>query len=186
MATPEQNKLLEMYRNIPAISENYANNIAELEETRDDLNDQASAIEDAVLAVAEASAVVFITNIILPLYPGGYIVYGPNFGTIDYDDGGITDWAIYEDIITPNPTPPPPFITTPTIVYSYTPGDYPDLDELVGDYAYGNEYLTKPLDADGTYGIYANITNSEVAIDLLTANKTLIDAGEDVFSRYIP
>ena len=182
MATPEQNKLLEMYRNIPGQSENYANNISELEDIRDDLIEQSAAVEDAVLAVAEAEAVTFITTTILPLYPGGYVLYGPNFGTIDYTTGGITDWAIWENI----PSPVPPFLPVPTIVYPYTPGDYPDLDQLVADYAYGNEYLTKPLDENGTYGIYANISNSQTAIDLITANKNKIDGGEDVFSRYIP
>ncbi len=186
MATDEANKLNEMYRNIPDQSEGMANNISQLEDIRDELSDQATAIEDGLLAVAEASAVVFITDVILPMYPGGYVLYGPTFGTIEYSVGNITDWAIWENITSPNPTPPPLTIVTPTIVYSYTPGDFPELDTWVNDYAYGNEYLTKPLDQNGTYGIYANIANTQVAIDLITANKNLLDAGEDVFTRYIP
>jgi hypothetical protein len=176
-----------MYRNIPTLSEGLSNNIGQLQDIRDDLDEQATAVEDAVLDVAKTDAEDIIENTILPekqlIQPTAYVLYGGTFGSIAYGTGNITDWGIWYDVTPPLPAPP---IPVPTLLYSYTPGDYPDLDQLVSDYAYGNELLTKPLDTDGTYGIYAQIDNADTAISLLGDNKSMIDAGEGVFSRYIP
>lgn len=183
----EQNKLNEMFRKIPDQSDALDNNISQLQDIRDELNEQASAVEDAVCGVAESNLTTYLSTTKLSeiqlTYPTAYLVFGGTYGTIDYSTGNITDWNYYVNI---TPTPPPILPPVPTIIYSYTPGDDPQIDQWVNDYAYGNELLTKPLDENGTYGIYAQIANTQTGIDLITANKNKLDAGADVYTRYIP
>lgn len=191
----EQNKINEMYRKIPDQSDAAAANIGQVEDVREELAEQATAIEDAVLAVAEADLTVYLDTIklaeISALYPPVplvwgpvYIVYGGDYGTINYNNGNITDWEYLQDsLVVPIPPAPP---TPPVVRYVYTPGDDPQIDTWVNDYAYGNDYLTKPLSTSGTYGIYENINQLDTGLNVLNANKTALDGGEDVFSRYLP
>jgi hypothetical protein len=182
----EQNKLNQMHRNIPDIVEQMEENIINLEDIQEELTEQANAIEDAVCGVNKSDAIDLLENTVLPDHPtGDYVYYGPTFGIISFGDaedeppippGNLVDWAIMKTI------PLLPDIP----VYVYFPGDYPELDQWVSDYAWGNNYLTKPLDTSGTYGLYENIDQINTGLGVLNANKTVTAAGEDVLSRYLP
>lgn len=189
MATDAANKLNEMFRNIPDQAAALDDNISDLQDIKDELNEQISAVQDGICGVAETNARDLIDNTILPIYQGihgplTYVSYGSEFGIIQFDPAGnLEDWTIY----TPAPPVIPPAPPLPDIpVYSYTPGDYPDLDVWVADYDYGNDYLTKELDETGTYGLIPQKDNIDTAISLLTTNKDKIEGGLDVFPDYLP
>lgn len=187
----EQNKLNEMYRKIPDQVDAMSENIGQLEDIRDELAEQTAAIEDAVLDVTEADLTIYLSTIKLielsilwPPVPGVFgpllLTFGPNYGAIDYATGGITDWQ-YTQVNLVFPFIPPFFVR-----YVYTPAADPQIDQWVNDYAYSNNYLTKPLDTGGTYGLYENIIQINTGLGVLNANKNAVAAGEAVFSRYLP
>lgn len=204
MATPEQNKLLDMWRKIPDQVDAASENIIQVEDIREDLAEQATAIEDAVLDVAKTDLQTYLQTtklaelqLLWPEVPGVlgplYLVFGGTYGTIDYSTGNITDWEYRQDNLVPTPPPPPPPILPPGppspayyVRYVYSSGDDPQIDTWVNDYAYGNDYLTKPLDTGGTYGLYENIDQLDTGLGVLNSNKDAVAGGEDVFSRYIP
>lgn len=183
-ANPATQKLKSMVDAAPDQVVAIEKSIASVGTQIDDLNAQASAITGAVTDVAETDAITYITNNILPLYPGGYIVYGPTFGTITYGPpkGNISDWSIWTDI---TPVPPPILPPVPTLAYPYTPGDYPDLDELVSDYAFGNDYLTRPLTTGATYGLGPAASALTDAKNLLQENSDKVEDSIDVFTKYL-
>jgi hypothetical protein len=185
-ANESQQKLGQMLKAAPDQSAAIEKSIVSVQDQIDELTDEANAIEGSMTDVAEIDAVAYITTNILPLYPGGYIVYGPAFGTIAYGPsppkGNISDWAIWKDI---TPVPPPILPPVPTLQYPYTPGDYPDLDKLVADYVFGNDYLTRPLDTGATYGIYPSRTAMIAAKALLQENKDTVDESITKFPDYV-
>ena len=183
-ANPEQQKLAQMLKDAPDQSVAIEKSIVSVEGLIDELASEGAAMEGAMTDVAEAEAIVFITTTILPLYPvGAYIVYGSEFGIIQYTPAGnISDWGIWENIV---PTPPPILPAVPTLLYPYTPGDYPDLDKLVADYVFGNDYLTRPLDTGATYGIYPSKSAYEDAQSLLEENKATVDESITKFPDYV-
>jgi len=190
MSAETEAKLRLMRDSVPEQSDALANSISQVEEQISELTDQANALETEITTPNESTAIIYIETIILPLYPiGSYVVYGSEFGDIQWDPAGnISDWSIWLDVIPPLPAPP---IPVPTLQYTYTPGDYPDLDVLVDDYAFANDYLTRPLydsglGSEASYGIYPTISNLETGKEYLENNKTKIDNSEAVLSRYIP
>jgi len=181
-ANPATQKLKSMVDAAPDQVAALEKSIASVGNQIADLTAQSNAITDAVTDVAKADAITYITDNILPLYPGGYIVYGANFGLIDYTSGGITDWSIWTDV---TPVPPPILPPVPTLQYSYTPGDYPDLDELVADYAFGNDYLTRPLTTGATYGLGPAASALTSAQNLLQENSDKVADSVNVFTKYL-
>jgi len=182
-ADQNQQKLSQMLKAAPEQSANIANSISSVTDQITELASQAAAMEGAYTGVAEIDAIAFITTTILPLYSGGYIVYGPLFGLIQYTPAGnISDWGIWHNV---TPVPPPILPPVPTLWYPYTPGDYPDLDKLVADYAFGNDYLTRPLNTGATYGIYPSKVAMEQAKSILTANKSTVDESINKFPDYV-
>ena len=181
-------KLRQMRDIVPEQSDALANSIVQVEEQIAELSEQALAIETEITTPDEATAVIILETIILPDKGGDYVSYGGTFGIIQWSAAGnLTDWEIIKNI---TPVPPPILPAVPTPIYTYTPGDYPDLDALVSDYAFGNDYLTRPLYASGlgseaSYGIYPTIVNLNTGKSYLTNNKTKVDASESVFSGYI-
>jgi hypothetical protein len=181
MGIADTNKLTSMIKSAPGLSAGVGNNIASVQSAIDELTDQRSAVENGLCGTSKSRAITYIEDNILPLYPGGYIVYGANFGQIEYEVGNIADWAIYINVTPPLPAPP---IPVPTLAYAYTPGDYPELDTMVDDYAFGNDQLTRPLTSGATYGIIPNIETLNDGKDILQENKDKLDAIPDIFSRY--
>jgi len=253
MASDAANKINEMKRNIPEQSEGLANNISQLEDIEDELQEQATAIEDGLLDVAANRLESFLDGKTLSL-ENGYtyrglwevgqtyninetVVIAPDDPFIDstsissvhyqclltntseesnfppnaptywiqipfnavtyrtklkagYNTTDLTSWAV--QMLTPVPPPPPPPILPGTFawidVYSLTVNwdSNTQVTELISDWNYGYDLLTKELNTDGTYGLYPNIANVNTAISLLNTNKNKVDAGDDVYSRYIP
>lgn len=189
MSAETEAKLREMRDNVPDQSDALANSIQQVQDQIDELTEQAAALETEITTPNESTAVIILETIILPDKGGDYVSYGATFGDISWSPlGNLTDWAIVKLI---TPVPPPILPPVPTPIYTYTPGDYPELDALVDDYAFCNDYLTRPLYDSGlaseaSYGIYPTITNLTLGRTYLENNKTKIDASESVLSGYIP
>ncbi len=178
--------LASMLSAAPGQSAAVASSISSVEDIISNLTDESTALQGSLTDVAETDAIDIIENTILPLYSGGYVVYGTGFGTIEYGVGNISAWSIWADIDQPQPLPPlPPVLPVPTLQYPYTPGDYPELDELVADYAFGNDYLTRPLTGGATYGIIPNITSMGLAKSTLEENKSILDQSINVLAKYV-
>jgi hypothetical protein len=175
------NRLTEMIKEVPDLSDALSSSISSVQSEVADLTKERDAIKYGVCGEAESQARDIIDNTILVDKAGDYVVYGSTFGTINYSSGNITDWEIYQDILPPLPAPQ---IPVPTVVYTYTEGDYPDLDQLVEDYDFGNDYITRPLTTGATYGLSPNISSLREARDILQENKDKVDDSIDVFSRY--
>jgi len=177
------NRLTEMIKEVPDLSEALTSSISSVQSEVADLTKERDAIKFGVCANAEEQARDIIDNTILVDKGGDYITYGGTFGTIGYGTGNITDWEVIQLVpVVPPTIPPTPDV--PTVVYTYTQGDYPDLDQLVDDYAFGNDYITRPLTSGATYGLNPNISSLRDAIDILNDNKDKVDDSLDVFSRY--
>jgi len=169
------NKLTQMIKEVPDQATALTSSISSVTSEIKDLQKQASAITDGVCGEAEKNAKDIIENTILPDKggsPGFAVSYGPNFGKIDFTNGGITDWEIIDT-------------TTSGVVYTYTEGDYPDLDELVGDFSFGNDYLTKPMTDGATYGLLSNIDVLGKGKEILEANKAKVEDSVNVLKKYI-
>jgi hypothetical protein len=183
-------RLTTLVNTAPDRVEQIEGSISQIENNIEGLTKEKDAIEDGVCANAESTAVVIIETIILPTFPvGSYVVYGSEFGDIQWDPkGNISDWAIWKDITVPNPLyppTPPPTITTPTLLYTYVNnGTYPDIDVLVDDYDFGNDNLTRPLTDGATYGIIPRIDSLTTASNILNENSNKVSDSIDVFSRY--
>lgn len=178
-----EQKLKQMSKEAPDKSAATGVNISAIDDVITELSEQRDAVTDGICGVAETEAIAYITTVILPIWllvqPTAYIAYGAGFGTIAWSDpgpiGNISAWGIYYDV-----TPVPP----PTLLYSYTPTDYPDLDTMVTDYSFGNDQLTRPLTDGATYGISPNITALSGGKAILQENQDKLDGIPDVYSRY--
>jgi hypothetical protein len=262
MATEEATKLNQMYRNTPDQVDDLNNNIAQLEDIRDELQEQATAVEDALLDVAASRLTEFLLGKALSLQQGytyrgiwetgiayntnetivvatedGYSGFGDatSFVTFDstndihyqciqdntstlstypvtspsywvqipydvsdyrvalkggYNSTNLTAWAVQIYGTIPNPIPPfiPPTIPAWLDTYSLTVNwdNNAQVIELISNWNYGYDLLTKELDASGTYGLYAQIANINVSINLLTINKNKAEGALDVYPNYIP
>jgi len=181
-------KLRQMRDIAPEQTDAIANSISQINDQIAELTSQANAIQGEVTSPTEAAAIDLLENTILIDKGGDDVVYGPTFGDINWDPkGNLTDWEIVT-IVTPVPPPIlPPVIT---VIYTYTPGDYPDLDQWVADYAFGNDYLTRPLYDSGlgneaSYGIYPTISSLNLGKGYQQQNKNKVEDSVDVFTRYI-
>ena len=254
MATEESTKLNEMLRNIPDGSDNFANNISQLEDIRDELTEQANAVDVGILDVSANRLKSFIEGKALSLEigytyrgiwelgvtynTGETIVVAPDTPIDDatsinsvhyqcisdhtsdatnfpvggaqsatywvsipyvvstyqarlkagYNSTNLTAWAV--QILTFVPPVFPAIIGTYVWVdvYSLTVNwdSNVQVTKLIADWDYGYDLLNKALDSSGTYGLYAQISNTTTAINLITANKNKLDGGTTVFSDYIP
>jgi hypothetical protein len=162
-----------MINDVPDESDNLANNISQIEVIRDDVQDQIDAVNVGMCSVAETGARDIIENTIMVEKGGDYVTYGASFGIIKYTDptGNLTDWEIYQTQV----VPPGSSAIPDVVIYTYTPGDYPDLDKLVDDYDFGNDYLTRPLTSGATYGLIPYKANLNSAISILNENKDKVD-----------
>ena len=102
------------------------------------------------------------------------IEYGGNYNTIDYDDGGVTDFRIID--------------STANTMYEYKGNNWdndPFIEKLVSDYEFANDYLTRPLVTGASYGLIPNRDNLIFAKGLLTANKNKIEDSPDYLEDYM-
>ena len=111
-------------------------------------------------------------NEIMKEKSGEYLIFVDSYGDINYEPpGNVSGWEIksFKD----------------GVVYSYTEGDYPELDKLVYDYKCINDYLTRPLSSGCTYGIIPNRDALQYTIDILQKTKTNINQYISIFGDYI-
>jgi len=175
------NKLTSMIKETPEISAALENSIASVQTEITDLTQQKSAVT-SICNTTEADARDLLENTILIDKGGDYVAYGSTFGSIQFSPAGnLTDWAIIKLIIPPLPAPP---IPVPTPIYTYTPGDYPDLDQWTEDFTFSSDYITRPLTEGATYGLTPNIDTLGAGKDILENNKDKVDDSVAVFSRY--
>lgn len=107
-----------------------------------------------------------------------------------YNLTNLTAWAVQERTFVPPPLPPPivPGTYVWNDIYSLTVNwdSNAQVIKLISDWNYGYDLLNKALDQNGTYGLYAQISNINIGINLLTNNKNKLDGGTSVYSDYIP
>jgi len=99
--------------------------------------------------------------------------YGPDYGKIDWEDGGVTDFKIVD--------------STANTMYKYSGTNWdndPYIQKLIDDFDYANDYLTRPLITGATYGLIPNRDNLLNAKALLEQNKNKIAASKDAFEGY--
>jgi len=193
MATSD--KLRQMRDIAPDQSDAIANSIEQINQQIVELTEEANAIQAEVTSPTEVSAIDLIENTIISDQGGDYATYGSAFGAIQWlpTKGNLTDFEIWDILPLPiqPPLPAPPIPPLPDVlVYVYNRGDYPDLDQWVDDYAFGNDYLTRPLYASGegseaSYGIYPSISSLGIGKGYQQQNKNKVDGSIDVFTRYI-
>lgn len=129
-------------------------------------------------------------ELLYPEVPGTlgpvYIVYGVTYGTIDFDTGNVEDWEFRQDNLLDDPGPPPgPPDPEYYVRYVYIPGDDAEIDKLVADFDFGNDYITRPLTSGASYGLNDNLTGLNSAKSLLTEDKNKISASKSIFEDYI-
>ena len=162
---------------------NLTDSISQVQSQIDDLTEQIDGVENGQCAVAESDLTDYLENTKLAEIEAAYgtpattpfsVDYGANYGTINYTTGGITDFTIIDDL--------------GATVYEYG-GTHWDSDatitKLVSDYAFGNDYLTRPLVPVGaSYGLYPQLSNLTTAKNILTANKNKINSSITSFGDY--
>jgi len=106
-----------------------------------------------------------------------YTVYGATYGVYDYVGGNITDWVIWYWEYAPVP---PPILPRPVPIEIYIyEGVGWDADAtilaLIDDWAWVNDYLTRPLDTGATYGLIPNRDALIGAAAILEADKLKLE-----------
>jgi hypothetical protein len=152
-----------------------SSSIDQIQDQIDELNIEISGVTDELCAVAEQDLIDYLENVKLPsLYylDASVVSYGPEFGTINYDTGGITDWRILD--------------TTGNIVYSLNINWDSDatITKLIDDYEFGNDYLTRPATSGASYGLIPSRDNLLIAKGILTENRSKVSDSITVFEDY--
>lgn len=161
---------------------NLENSIGQVQDQVDQYTEEIDGVENGLCGVANTDMTDYLDNTKLPEIEGIYgdpfntpfsMDYGPNYGAIDYATGGLTDFRILD--------------SSGTVMYEYNGVNWdsdPDITEWVGDYAFGNDYLTKPLTSGATYGLKDNLSSMNSAKSILTNNKDKITNSKAIFERY--
>ncbi len=166
-------KLRQMVTAVPDQVKAIESNTSQIETQIDEVDEEISAIIDGVCTPAETDARDIIDNTILLDKSGDDVEYGATFGVanINWDPAGnLTDWEIVDVLDVP--------------IYTYTPGDYPDLDTLVDDFAFNNDYLTRPMTDGASYGLEPYKGSLESAQSILLENQNKVEASVAVLDKY--
>lgn len=170
--TVNTNRLTEMIREAPEQSEALASSIGSVTTEIGEITKDRTAVQEGVAGIARDNLMNYLENTKMAEVGGDAVVYGGTFGTISYGTGNITDWHID---------------STAVPIYEYLgvgwDGDT-TLIELIEDYDFANDFITRPLTSGATYGYNPNITSLNEGKDILQENKDKIDESIDVFSRY--
>lgn len=187
MATPSE-ILGQMISKVEEQSDNLDSSISQVQAQIDDLDEQIDGVQNGMCAVAETDLTDYMINTKIPeleiTYGGMFTTPfmwapGANYGAIDYTNGGLTDWEVLDDI--------------GVLVYKYEPGGAglnwdgdTTITKLMDDFAFGNDYLTRPMTSGATYGLIPAKANLSTAKGILTSNKNKIVASETEFADYAP
>jgi len=192
-------KLREMTQVAPGQVEEIGNSIGQVEDQITEQTEEIAAVTDAVCTATTDDLTAYLEGdkltelqALWPAVPGSlgpvYYVEGGTYGTINYSTGNITDWEFRQDNLVIPPLPAPP-VPSPAyyVRYAYEGVGW-DSDatiiELVDDFAFGNDYLTRPLTSGASYGMIPYKENLESAKDLLQENQDKVADSIDVFNRY--
>ena len=167
--------------------ENIQLSITQVQEQIDDYNEKIGAIQEAICSPIGNDSTGSLTLYLdstkveeIELLHGTLlntpfgIEYGGNYNTIDYDDGGVTDFRIID--------------STANTMYEYKGNNWdndPFIEKLVSDYEFANDYLTRPLITGASYGLIPNRDNLSFALSILNSNKNKIADSPDVFNDYV-
>lgn len=156
-------------------SENTQNSIDQVQEQIDNYNEKIDGVQNGLCGVAESDLTGYLdsTKVLeLSYLDADHVEYGGDYGTIN-TTGGIDDFSILD--------------TTGNVVYRYEGVNWdndPIITKLVTDYAFGNDYLTRPLTSGASYGLIPNRDNLVFAKSLLQENKDKIDDSKTTFEDY--
>ena len=179
--TTQSSKLRSMKNAAPDQAENVQGSIDQVQSQIDELNKEIDAVQNGMCDVAASNLSDYLDSTKLEEFlvvdSSAYVVYGPLYGTIDYDDGGITDFRILD--------------STGLTMYQYEGVGWDDdtsVQTYIDDFAFGNDYLTRPLITDppapASYGLIPNRNNLISAKQLLQRNKNKVAQSETRFERY--
>jgi len=163
--------------------ENLDSSISQVQEQIDAYTEEIDGVENGMAGVAESEMTTYLNDTKLAEIQDDYgdpltipfsVDYGGNYGTIDYTTGGITDFTIIDN--------------AQIIMYEYGGVNWDSdvtITKLVSDYAFANDYLTRPLTSGATYGLYPNVETLTSAKNILQANKSKIAASKTTFEDYV-
>jgi hypothetical protein len=183
-----QDTLREMIGDVDEQVENIVANVSQIDTIINDLQDQIDAVTNAVTDVCQTNVVDQLENIKLPafqeLYAGAYTEYDGTFGDVGYGNS-LTGWRIKA----PAPLPIPPLPPDPDIVvYEYGGAGWDSdatITKGVGDWDFGNDYLTRPLTSGASYGLIPYQSNLNTAKSMLQANSSKLTNSKTIFADYI-
>lgn len=182
----DSDKLREMIDDSESESENLADSILQIEDTRDETDERISAVQNGMCTPAQTDLTDYLTNIKLPQFqliqPTAILAFGATYGTIVYSTGNITDWEIYYITI-----PIFPAVGVKVVLYEYLGTGWDSDAQIIAwinDYAFGNDYLTRPMDTGATYGLVPYKGNLESAISILNNNKDKVEDSVGYFEDY--
>jgi len=142
----------------------------------DDLTQQSEAIENAVLNVAANDLTYYLDNTKLPQFqlidPGASVVYGPTYNSIIYENE-LTDWKIVD--------------SSNVTMYQYLGVGWDNdqiIIDLIDEWDYGNDYLTRPVTSGASYGIRPYISSLQSAKSLLLENADKVGDTKTFFERF--
>jgi len=169
--------------------ESVTNGIAQIQAQIDEFNEEITALEDTCdIITNEMTAYLDGTKLqeIQILHPDATsagVVYGINYGIIDYVAGSLADWYIGYEI--DNPSPPP--LKLPVILYQYLGTGWDGdtyISSRITDWAWMNDYLTRPLDSGATYGLIPNRDALLGALAILEEDKLKLEQSPSRLEPY--
>ena len=138
----------------------------------DSIQSEIDAVTDGLCNNAKDQLIDYLENVKMAEVGGDTVTYGPSFGGIVFPSGNISDWSID---------------ATSVPIYEYLgvgwDGDA-KITQLITDYAFGNDYITRPVTGGATYGLKPNWDLVDKGKSILEENKTKIDESISVLSRY--
>ena len=143
-----------------------------------DYNEKIDAVQNGQCDVAENNLTGYLDGTKVPeleILLGGTleVVYGADYGTINYTTGGITDFTIIDSLL--------------VVVYEYEGINWDTdafIQKAIDDFAFGNDYLARPLDSGATYGLIPNRDSLLSAKSILTNNKQKTIDSKASFADY--
>lgn len=151
--------------------------IGQIDGLIDDTQTQIDGLEDGMCTPSENDLTTYLDGPKLSelelLYGPCTVSYGPNYGSIDYTDGGIIDWEVLD--------------STAGVVYKYLGVNWDGdatITKLIGDFDFANDYLTRPLTSGASYGLKPYKSNLNTAKSLLNQNKTKIADSKTALEDY--
>ena len=142
----------------------------------DDLQTEDDAIVDGMLDPVADELQTYLNDVKLPEFqlidPWATLQIGPQYNVIGYTNQ-LIDWRILD--------------SSANIMYEYSgvgwDGDTTIID-LLDEWDFGNDYLTRPMTSGATYGIRPYKASLNSAKSILQSNADKITDSKDAFERF--